>query len=930
VTSILSTNEIRKIYLDFFQEKGHTLVESAPLVPLNDPTLLFINAGMAPFKDLLLGVEKRSYNKAVSSQRCMRAGGKHNDLDNVGYTARHHTFFEMLGNFSFGDYFKEEAIFFAWELLTERYKISPDKLWITVHESDNESEAIWIEKIGIAPERISRLGDEDNFWTMGDTGPCGPCSEIFYDHGDHLEGDPPRLGNEPGDRFIEIWNLVFTQFDRDKDGSLTPLPNPCVDTGMGLERVAAVLQNEPNNYDTDILKAIVSEAGKLTGQDDLSNPSLRVIADHLRAASFLIADGVIPSNEGRGYVLRRIIRRALRHSHKLEMKDPILSKLVPVLEEQMSEAHPVLTKNSEIIKANLSKEEEQFSSTLEQGMQLLESAVQKLDGHEISGEIAFKLYDTYGFPVDMTADFARERNLTVDMEMYDSLMLQQRERARSSGNFSSIIPESLNIEGETNFVGYESHSCDSNIVEIFSKTSTKEEITEGEEALLLLNQTPFYAESGGQTGDKGYIESNNSIFEVYDTQKKGDHFLHIGYVKTGSFKKNDTVKAEINSAQRNRIKNNHSATHLLHASLRQVLGEHVEQKGSLVEESRLRFDFAHNSSIESKDIEAIEDLVNAEIAKDTESVTEVLPINEAIEKGAVAFFGDKYGEEVRVLDIGEGFSIELCGGTHVERTGEIGVMKITSESGISAGVRRIEAVTSDGATFLLDELEQNYSEICNELLVEDIESREGVEVLTYIRFLEEEISSYAKALNSSNDQVLKKIIQLKEENLELSIQLNKQSELQVFDNSLEAIENLTNLNKLLKKDSKDLQSKDLGSSVEDLIEGSQEIEGYKLITSSFRDLESKELRDIADRLRNKSPNSIIALISISEDKAPTIVACSKDVDVDAREIMKHLINQLGGSGGGRPDFAQGGVENTDDLDIALASVADLIVSLSNQ
>ncbi len=930
MTPILSTDEIRKIYLDFFQEKGHTVAESAPLVPLNDPTLLFINAGMAPFKDLLLGVEKRSYNKAVSSQRCMRAGGKHNDLDNVGYTARHHTFFEMLGNFSFGDYFKEEAICFAWELLTERYKISPDKLWITVHESDDESEAIWIEKIGIDPKRVSRLGDEDNFWTMGDTGPCGPCSEIFYDHGDHLEGDPPKLGNEPGDRYVEIWNLVFTQFDRSKDGSLKPLPNPCVDTGMGLERVAAVLQNEPNNYDTDILKAIVSEAGKLTGQEDLSNPSLRVIADHLRAASFLIADGVIPSNEGRGYVLRRIIRRALRHAHKLGMNEPILSSLVPVLEKRMSEAHPVLTKNLEIIQANLSKEEEQFSSTLEQGMQLLESEVKKLEGHKISGEVAFKLYDTYGFPVDMTADFARERNLIVDMEMYDSLMLEQKERARSSGNFSSIIPESLNIEGATNFLGYESHVSDSNIVEIFSKTNTKEEVNEGEEALLLLNQTPFYAESGGQIGDKGYIESADSIFEVYDTQKKGDHFLHIGHVKSGSFKKSDNVKAEINTEQRNRIKSNHSATHLLHAALRQVLGEHVEQKGSLVEESRLRFDFAHNDSIESGDIEAIEDLINSEITKDTKSITEILPISEAIEKGAVAFFGDKYGDEVRVLNIGNGFSIELCGGTHVERTGEIGVMKITSESGISAGVRRIEAVTGAGATFLLDELEQNYSEICNELLVEDIESREGVEVLTYIRFLEEEISSYAKALNTSNDQVLKKITQLKEENLELSQQLNKQSELELFDDSLEAIDNLVNLNKLLKKASKDLQSEDLGSSVKDLMESSQEIEGYKLITSSFRDLESKELRELADRLRNQSPNSIITLISISNDKAPAIVACSKDVNVDAREIMKHLINQLGGSGGGRPDFAQGGVENTDDLDIALASVADLIVSLTNQ
>ena len=930
-TSPLTTNEVRKIYLDFFEEKGHTLVESASLVPLNDPTLLFINAGMAPFKDLLLGVEKRNYTRAVSSQRCMRAGGKHNDLDNVGYTARHHTFFEMLGNFSFGDYFKEDAISFAWELLTERYKIDPKKLWITVHDSDDESEEIWIKKIGIDPERVSRLGDDDNFWTMGDTGPCGPCSEIFYDHGDHLEGDPPRPGNEPGDRYIEIWNLVFTQFDKGQDGSLKPLPNPCVDTGMGLERMAAVLQNEHNNYDTDILKAIVVKAGELTKKEDFSNPSLRVIADHLRAASFLIADGVIPSNDGRGYVLRRIIRRALRHAYKLEMKDPILSQLVSTLEDQMGETYPLLIKNSEIIKANLLKEEKQFALTLEQGMQLLESELENLEGNEISGEIVFKLYDTYGFPADMTADFARERNLTIDEDTYEVLMQKQKERARSSSNFNSIIPESLDIKGETDFLGYESYSSTSNVIEIISNSSSQEEINEGEEALILLDQTPFYAESGGQVGDTGLIKSNNSIFEVYDTQKKGDHFLHLGHVKSGSLKKNDSVVAEINSEQRNRIKGNHSATHLLHAALREVLGDHVEQKGSLVEESRLRFDFAHNSSIDAEDILAIEDLINAEIKKNSESVTEILPISEAIEKGAIAFFGDKYGEEVRVLNIGNGFSIELCGGTHVERTGEIGMLKITSESGVSAGVRRIEAVTGVGANLLLDELSQNYSAITNELFVEDIDSRDGVDALDYLRFLEEENNSFAKVLNCSNDQVLKKIVQIKEENNDLLKELNREPlEIKIFDTCIEGIENLMSINKSLKKDSKQLQSEDIGSSIKALVDSSLLVEGYQLITSTFEDTDSKELREIADRLRNKSENSIIVLISISEDKAPAIVACSKDVDIDAREIMKHLINQLGGSGGGRSDFAQGGVENINDLDLALTSVADLIVSLNNQ
>ena len=930
---MLSTDEIRKIYLDFFQEKEHTLVESASLVPINDPTLLFTNAGMVPFKDLLLGVENRSYTRAVSSQRCIRAGGKHNDLDNVGYTARHHTFFEMLGNFSFGDYFKEDAILFAWELLTQRYKISPEKLWITVHESDDESEDIWINKVGVDPARVSRLDDEENFWTMGDTGPCGPCSEIYYDHGDHLEGDPPKLGNEPGDRFVEIWNLVFTQFDRSKDGSLSPLPNPCVDTGMGLERMAAVLQNENNNYDTDILKSIVQEAAKLSGENDLTNPSLRVISDHLRASSFLIADGVVPSNEGRGYVLRRIIRRGLRHAHKLGMKDGILSKLVHILEEKMGIAYPLLVKNSDIIKANLLKEEEQFSTTLEQGMQLLESAVEDLENNEIPGDIVFKLYDTYGFPVDMTADFARERDLIVDLDEYEALMLEQKERARSSSNFNTLIPESLNIEGETAFLGYDTDSTSSKIVEIISSSEegNKDELREGEDGLILLDETPFYAESGGQVGDKGFIQSDNSLFEVHDTQKKGDQFLHLGHVKSGVFNKNDSVTAEINTTHRNRIKSNHSATHLLHAALRSVLGDHVEQKGSLVEESRLRFDFAHNNSIQTDDLEAIEDLINSEITKDLESITEVLPINEAMERGAVAFFGDKYGDEVRVLNIGNGFSIELCGGTHVDRTGEIGVMKIISESGISAGVRRIEAVTGDGANFLLDELEQEYSAISNELLGDDFNSRDGVEVLNYIRFLEDEISAYSKILNCSNDQVLKKITQIKEENIELNKVLgNQTSEFKTFENCIDALEGLVALNKSLQRESKEIQSQDIGSSVESLISNSLVVEGYELITNIFEGIDAKELREIADRLRNKSPNTIIALISITDDKAPTIVACSKDVDIDAREIMKHLINQLGGSGGGRPDFAQGGVDNTDDLDMALTSVADLIVSLTNQ
>ena len=927
----LSTNEIRKIYLDFFQEKGHTLVESASLVPADDPSLLFTNAGMVPFKDLLLGIETRKYTRAVSSQRCIRAGGKHNDLDNVGYTARHHTLFEMLGNFSFGDYFKEEAISFAWELLTERYKISPEKLWITVHENDDESEEIWIQKVGVDPSRVSRLDDEENFWTMGETGPCGPCSEIYYDHGEHLQGDPPRLGNEPGDRFVEIWNLVFTQFDKDKDGNLNPLPNPCVDTGMGLERMAAVLQNEPNNFDTDILKGIVEEAGRLTNHDDLTNPSLRVIADHLRAASFLIADGIIPSNEGRGYVLRRIIRRALRHAYKLEMKDPILVDLVPALEERMGDAYPFLVKNSEIIKANLSKEEEQFSNTLEQGMQLLESEVKNLDGNEITGTVVFKLYDTYGFPVDMTADYAREKGLGIDLEEYNSLMLQQKKRARSSSNFTSLIPESLNIKGKTKFLGYESNVHSSKIVAIIpSEGSNKHnQIRENQEGLIVLKETPFYAESGGQVGDTGYLKKEESIFEVHDTQKKGDIYLHLGIVKSGTFKKDETVEAEINISQRRRITNHHSGTHLLHASLRDVLGNHVEQKGSLVEESRLRFDFSHNAPIDKEEIEKIEDLVKEEIIKNTEPKTEILPLKEALERGAMAFFGDKYGDEVRVVNIGDGFSIELCGGTHVNKTGEIGLFKVISESGVSAGVRRIEGITGDAANYLVSELEQNYLNICNELFAELFDTREDLDGLSCIRFLENEILDFAKILNCSSDQVLKKIKSIKDENKNLAEELNKKIQLETFNDPIKGLEFIKELNKSLKEDLKKVQTQEMGMSLKELLENSIQVEGYNLITSTFADIDSKEMREIADKVRNQTPKSIIVLISVSEDKAPTIVACAKEVDIDAREIMKHLINQLGGSGGGRPDFVQGGVENTEDLDIALASVADLIVSLNN-
>ena len=929
----LTTNEIRNIYLEYFQENGHELVESASLIPHNDPSLLFTNAGMVPFKDLLLGVEKRAYTRATSSQRCLRVGGKHNDLDNVGYTARHHTFFEMLGNFSFGDYFKEEAITFAWELLTKKYEIPPEKLWITVHKDDDESEQIWIEKIGVDPARISRLDDDENFWTMGDTGPCGPCSEIYYDHGDHIEGEPPTLDSDPGDRFIEIWNLVFTQFDRSKDGTLSPLPNPCVDTGMGLERMAAVLQEEHNNYNIDLFSKLVSKAGELTQVNDPENPSLRVIADHLRASSFLIADGIVPSNEGRGYVLRRIIRRALRHANKLGMKGTLLSAMVPTLIKEMGDAHPLLKKESKIIEANLLQEEQKFSETLNQGMSLLKSEIEELDGKLIPGETIFKLYDTFGFPVDMTADFARENGLQVDLVEYEELMFQQKERARSSNSFSSVLPESLSIEGSTEFIGYEHKKANTKIVELISSTKeTKSKtLVEDEEGVVILEETPFYAESGGQIGDKGTIMGKGFVFDVLDTQKIGDHHGHLGVVREGNLKIDSKVEANIDESFREKIVPNHSATHLLQAALKKILGDHVEQKGSLVRENRLRFDFSHFEQVSAEQIIDIEDLVNLQIEKNTKSVTEIMTIEDATKKGAIAFFGEKYGEEVRVLDLGEGFSIELCGGTHVKTTGEIGLMKIISESGISAGVRRIEAVTGIGATLLLQELEQSITSISNELLVDLKPIDKDQNNLSAIRDFQSQLKLLAKELNTSQDQILKRILDMKERITYLENMLGSKSEIKPSSSNLiNAIKDLRNLSKSLEDATKNKEREGISTSVADLKEGSIEVAGYKLITRSFENTDSKNLRELADQLRNNETNTIVTLISISGDKIPLIVACSKEVQIDARDIMKHLVNQLGGSGGGRPDFAQGGADSSDDLEIALDSVADLVVSLTNQ
>ena len=865
----MKTKQIRKTYFDYFISKDHELVDSGSLIPQNDPSLLFTNAGMVPFKDVLLGVEKRPYTRAVSSQRCLRVGGKHNDLENVGYTARHHTFFEMLGNFSFGDYFKREAIEFAWDLLTNKYSLPADKLWVTVFKDDDESEAIWKEEIGIPADRISRLDEEENFWTMGDTGPCGPCSEIYYDHGPHVEGSPPAMGADPGDRFIEIWNLVFAQFDRSKDGTLSPLPNPCVDTGMGLERMAAVLQGKHNNFETDLFAPLIKEAASICGTKDLNDPSLKVIADHLRASAFLVADGISPSNEGRGYVLRRIIRRALRHADKLGSKQPVLSSMVPTLVKQMSNAYPILKKNSKLIKANILQEEEQFASTLVQGMSLLKEEVKNLKEKNIPGELVFKLYDTYGFPPDMTADFARENNLKVDLKGYEEAMIKQKERGRGASNFTSILPESVNIKGTTSFFGYEREVVQSKVTGVISKLGVSVDVLrKGEEGLVILDKTPFYAESGGQVGDIGIITSKGVEFQVEDTQEIGDHIGHLGKINKGTIKKGMSVEAKIDIDRRKKITSNHSATHLLNAALRNLFGSNIEQRGSHVNENRLRFDFTHSKLLSPKEITNLEEIINTEIRKNSLAITEVMSKKQAEKKGAIAFFGEKYGDKVRVLALGDNFSVELCGGTHVKRTGDIGLFKLTDESSISAGVRRVEAVTGEVALNLTQSLEQNLKEA-------------------------------ASFLNTSTDQVSERVKQLLE------------------------------LNKSLKTELQQSNESGLDSIASDILSEVINVGTFKLLTKRLDGEDNSSLRSTADNIRKNRKNFIVVLISVVEDKIPVVVALSKNIkQLDARAIMEHIVNQLGGSGGGRPDLAQGGVEKEEDIDFVLSSLEDFLLSSS--
>ena len=860
----MNSSEVRKTFLDFFKEKNHELVKSSPLIPQNDSTLLFTNAGMIQFKDVFLGAEKTPFKRATSSQKCIRAGGKHNDLENVGYTLRHHTFFEMLGNFSFGDYFKEDAIKFAWELLTERYELPKEKLWITVHIDDDESEDIWLNKIGVPKERVNRL-DEDNFWSMGDTGPCGPCSEIFYDHGSDFLGDPPAEGNESGDRYIEIYNLVFMQFDRDANGNMTPLPKPSVDTGMGFERITAVMQNTNDNYKTDIFDNLIKTIAKKLKVNDISDPSLRVIADHLRSSSFLLSDGVIIGNEGRSYVLRRIIRRALRHAYKLNTEENhILSKSANELIDNLGSAYPELIKNKNLIKDSLENEENQFSNTLRTGMSLLEEKLNSLKEKIIPGELAFKLYDTYGFPLDMTLDLAREKDLEVDVDEYENLMDNQRKRAKESSSFESLLPSSIDLDKETNFLGYQQDVCEAQIRLIFKNGLEVEEVDSGE-CLFITDKTPFYAESGGQIGDSGFIKADIGLARVKDTQKTGGYFIHFAEVEKGSFKKSQNVLMEIETDKRKKIVSNHSATHLMHASLRNILGKHVEQKGSLVNEEKLRFDFSHDKALTKKEIIEIENQVNEIIRKDIKTEVFESTYDEAIKLGALAFFGEKYGDTVRVLKIGGDFSTELCGGTHVKSTSEIKLFKIVSESSISSGVRRIEAVSNS--------------------LAEDLVGKLKNEIIELSKFLGTEVDNIPNKINDLGIRLkkfqerFKKIEQKQNENLILSFK--------------EDFKKVNEMNVLVKR-----------------------IDGINL----------SNLRGPLDSLKNSTGRAVIVLSGEFQSKAMIIASISKDLlnEIDARNLLKSCSKLLDAKGGGKEDFAQAGGGDPKKIDLALTEANNFL------
>jgi alanyl-tRNA synthetase len=860
----MKSSEIRQQFLDYFKSKGHAIVASSPLVPGNDPTLLFTNAGMVQFKDLFLGHEQRDYKRATTSQRCVRAGGKHNDLENVGYTARHHTFFEMLGNFSFGDYFKKDAIHFAWELLTGVYKLPKEKLWVTVYETDDEAYNIWANEIRVPRDRITRIGDKpgggsDNFWQMGETGPCGPCTEIFYDHGPEIPGGPPGTAEADGDRYIEIWNLVFMQFNRDDTGKLHPLPKPSVDTGMGLERIAAVLQGVHSNYEIDLFQDLIKAAARETACRDLHNNSLKVIADHIRACSFLIVDGVIPGNEGRGYVLRRIVRRAIRHGYKLGQKKTFFHKLVPDLVKAMGVAYPELAKAAERVGQVLKQEEERFAETLENGMAVLEGALQSED-KMLDGDTVFRLYDTFGFPLDLTADIARERGITVDFAGFEAAMGQQRERARAASKFGTQTAVEYR-GGKTEFHGYDTLIVDdSKILAIYKGGSSVEAIEAGDTAIIVLDKTPFYAESGGQVGDRGQLIAARGTFHVSDTQKiQPEVFGHHGVLHTGILAIGDTLKGQVDTAARSRTMRNHSATHLMHKALREVLGSHVAQKGSLVDAEKTRFDFSHNAAMSADEIRRVEAIVNAEILVNAATSARVMKFDEAAKVGAMALFGEKYGDEVRVLDIGS--SRELCGGTHVARTGDIGLFKITSEGGVAAGIRRVEAVTGEGA-------------------------------LALVQRQEESLQQAAAALKAPVAEVTQKIGQI--------------------------VENVKNLEKELAR----LKSKLASSQGDDLAAQAVEIKGVKLLAAQMEGADSKALRDAMDKLKDKLKSCVLLLAAADGSKVALIAGVSADLTskVKAGELVNFVAQQVGGKGGGRPDMAQAGGTDASKLPAALASV----------
>jgi alanyl-tRNA synthetase len=866
MSSKFSTSDIRKIFLDYFQAKDHEVVPSSPLVPASDPTLLFTNAGMVQFKDVFRGREKRHYACAASSQRCVRAGGKHNDLENVGYTARHHTFFEMLGNFSFGDYFKRDAIRYAWEFLTEVLKLPAERLWVTVFEEDDEAVDIWLNEIGVSPQRFSRIGAKDNFWSMGDTGPCGPCSEIFYDHGPEVPGGPPGTPEEDGDRYIEIWNLVFMQYDRDVAGELQPLPKPSVDTGMGLERLAAILQGVHSNYEIDLFQHLIKASAEVAGVRDLEDKSLRVIADHIRACAFLIVDGVIPSNEGRGYVLRRIIRRAIRHGHKLGKRESFFHKLVAPLVREMSDAYPELAKAQSQVERVLEQEEVRFAETLDHGMKILEEAIAGLQADVIPGDTVFKLYDTYGFPVDLTADIAREHSLSLDMPGFETEMEAQRARARAASSFEALNASGLDVEGSSEFTGYENLTDKAAIAALYKGGEVVEVLRDGEEGIVLLDRTPFYAESGGQVGDRGVIRSSEGgVFRVGDTRKQGDGvFAHIGLMMQGEIRQGGGVEALVDQQRRAATRLNHSATHLMHAALRQVLGDHVQQKGSLVDPERLRFDFSHFQPLGAEELKEIETLVNEQIRANAGVETRIMPVDQAMEAGAMALFGEKYGDEVRVLSIGD-FSIELCGGTHVNRAGDIGVFKIVSEAGIASGVRRIEAVTGAGALEYIGETEKNLSEVAN-------------------------------LVKAGRDAAASKVGQLLERNRKL-------------EKELEA-----------------LKTRLASSQGSDLTSRAHEVDGIKVLAASLEGADAKSLRDTVDQLKNKLGAAAVILASVTDGKVALVAGVTKAETrrVKAGELVNHVASQIGGRGGGRPDMAQAGGSQPDKLEVALASVADWV------